>query len=308
MSFFTGIELRKAISEKTILIDSLDRKYPFELDVQVTEDAIDLRIAPIALHYKSNVRKIDYYNDDLPELFETIEIPRSGYELRPGKVLFTQTIEAITLPDNLVGFVFTRSHFARLGLACTCMAPKFAAGISWAFPLQIINCNSIPIIIYPYTFIAQLLLSTMQGEPIGYQGKLQHSYTPMPPIISDRERTMIGNLRAEAKTRTFHILKKEIEAHKGEIQKKTDQVQIFNTIDNNSLLTIRITRVVLGISSAIGAGIIGNFLSSDNWSQWKVVSLVLIGVLSLLSLIGSALLSSELVQALKDNVYRNNGQ
>jgi deoxycytidine triphosphate deaminase len=306
MSFLTGIELRKAISEKRILITSLDARYPFDLDLQVTEDAIDLRIAPLALHYKSDVRSIDYYNDDMSSLFDTIEIPRSGYKLRPGQVLFSQTIEAITIPDNLVGLVVTRSNFARLGLASTCMAPKFAAGISWAFPLQILNCNSIPIIIYPYSFIAQLLLSTMQGHPIGYEGKMQHSYTPIPPIISDRERTMLDSIRADSTTRTFHILRKEIESKRNALENKADQVPSFDTAGTGSLTTIRITRFTFGVLGAIGVGAIGSLVVSDSWSYWKALSLVLLGVISLVCLVASAL-SGELIRALRSSVDGTNG-
>lgn len=293
MAFLTGIEIKKLISQKIIKINSLDPRYPFNADYQVTEDSIDLRIAPAALKFKESVSKIDYLKDDLAKLYELIEIPTEGYILKRGKVLFGQTVEAISIPDTLVGLVVTRNKFARLGLMVNCMAPKFAVGINWAFPLQIVNCNSVPIIIYPYTIMAQLMVSTVQGEPIAYNGKLQNCFIPMPCLIGDRERTALKEITPDAANRTFHILKKELETAKRGIvdegKKNINSVLVENKTKINLTYTT-IIRVILNIVGALGFGIVGNIISSGELSYWKIISMALMTILSLLVILASIFL------------------
>jgi deoxycytidine triphosphate deaminase len=293
------------VSAKEILIDSLDPRYQFSVDYQVTEDAIDLRLAPIALQFKKEVREVDYLKDDLPSLFEMIEIPTSGYRLLPRKPVFTQTLEAVTIPDTLVGYVVTRSTFARLGIMVNCMAPKFATGISWAFPLQLVNCNSFPVTIYPYAMIAQLMLSTMYGEPIGYKGQFQNCYTPIPPVISKRERSTLNAVSAESAQRTFHILSKEIELNKKEIQDRIQDAAVEKEAQKSAepvtTKSLRALKISLGVISGIGFGILGNLLSGDTMSYWKAVSSVLIGILSIFALLASMFINEQTLKSLRFN-------
>jgi deoxycytidine triphosphate deaminase len=139
MAFLTGIEIKKRIKSGDVRVNSIDPNFPFITDILVTEDSIDLRLCPIGYRYKNDVEEIDSAN---PEgLFENIDIPTEGYLMERNSIIFSSTLEAIALPADLIGLVITRSTYARMGLSINCMAPKFAAGIHWAFPLQLINCN-----------------------------------------------------------------------------------------------------------------------------------------------------------------------
>lgn len=315
MSFLTGIEIKKLISNNKILINSLDPRYAFDPNQQVTEDAIDLRLSPFALKYKKGVTTIDYINDDLPSLFESIALPiDKGYPIRPRQVIFTQTLEAITFPEDLVGFVVTRSTFARLGLMINCGAPKFAIGISWAFPLQLVNCGSIPIVMYPYTVVAQLMVSTVEGPPVGYQGRYQNCFSPLPPVILERERKFLQDISADSAKRTFHILLKEIEVQKELIEKEAEKVQLEPKVtkknDGNTQDVLKyegkrskrntitfIVKTFMAILGSLSFGIVGNLLSGEEQSYWKTVSMILLIILGLVLIFGPLIF----LQTSKDN-------
>jgi hypothetical protein len=134
---------------------------------------------------------------DLQGCFEEVKIPVTGYKLYPRQVLFTATLEVVYLATSkYVGRVLGRSTFARYGLSIHCTQPKFPPGLSWAFPLQIVNHNNIPIVIYPYTYIAQLQIETTSGEAISYDGKYDRDITLHPPKIDQRELGSIINARS----------------------------------------------------------------------------------------------------------------
>lgn len=213
MAFLTGIELRRRIAAGSLEIHSLDPQQPFNPDSQVTEDSIDLRLAPIGLTLKAGIESLDYLSDNLDYAYDVVEIRANGMDLQPMQPFLTQTLEAICFPDELVGLVVTRSTFARLGIMANCLAPKFAAGIRWAFPLQLVNLNSVPVRIYPYAPVAQLMVAETSGESVGYRGKYQDAYAPTAPRIGDRERESLTSANPLAVNRTFHIINADLRSN-----------------------------------------------------------------------------------------------
>lgn len=301
MSFLTGVEIRRRIKAGDIEIHSLDSNEPFNLDAQVTEDCIDLRLAPTALSLRADIDHLDYLQHDLDGAYEQVEIPARGFELLPLQPLITQTLEAVCLPKDLIGLVFTRSTFARMGLMVNCMAPKFAIGIRWAFPLQLVNLTRTPVHIYPYAPVAQLLLSEVSGEPVAYHGKFMDTYTPTPPRISDRERLTLSALNPDAVNRTFHIINREKllgaaqsgastagEVSTGAVPDREPDKPLLRhpPTTSSTRLWHRASVSLLAVLSALGFGICGNLLAAGSISYWQGVSIVLLAVVS--SMLGGA--------------------
>ncbi|MEV4655046.1 hypothetical protein [Micromonospora sp. NPDC049301] len=282
MGFLTGIEIRRRISIGDLKIHSLDPDEPFSVDNQVTEDAVDLRLAPAGLVLRQDVESIDYVNDDLDKLYDIIEIPATGYVLPPHEVLLTQSLEAICLPADILGLVVTRSSFARLGLLVNCLAPKSPPGIKWAFPLQLVNISRVPLTIYPFTSVAQLILSEMSGEPIGYRGKFQDSYTVTPPLFSAREKQSIGARNPHETLRTFHIIARDALNQQGTSRPANTEGVHLPAEDSASRRRRSVDLAILTLSTlaAIGFGIAGNIISGGKIDYWQGVSLVLLLLLS----------------------------
>ncbi|WP_124821918.1 dCTP deaminase [Micromonospora ureilytica] len=292
MSFLTGIEIRRQIESGEIEIHSLDAAQPFSVDNQVTEDSIDLRLAPIAMTVGAGVKILDYLDPGLSDAYETIEIPAEGIELRPLEPLLTQTLEMVCLSHSLIGMVVTRSTFARLGIMTTCMAPKFATGIRWAFPLQIVNLNRFPVRIYPYAPMVQLLVSPMVGEPIGYRGRYQDSVSPTPPIVGDRERESLDQMNPKAVNRTFHIINQDKRSRNfGGRDQRARRAGTDRPDQKTQALRLghKVSLIVISIIAAAAFGLAGNLLAAGSLSYWQIFSLVLLvligGLLSGLTLL-----------------------
>jgi deoxycytidine triphosphate deaminase len=296
LGFLTGIELRRRIEAGEIEIYSLDAQQPFNMDTQVTEDSIDLRIAPAGLILKPDIKQLDYFSEDINEGYLLTEIPADGYDLRPLQPLLTQSLEAVCLPAHLVGLVVTRNSFARLGLMVTCMAPKFAAGIRWAFPFQLINVTRVPIRIYPYSPMAQLLISDMTGEPIGYRGKYQDAYSLTPPIFTSREQSNFGAPDPPSIARTFHIITKDTLSRSNKAGTLGPEATVVPQPAQRSKGSAKGWRtfgtVMLSTAAAFGFGISGNIIAEGTISYWKGVSLALIILLSALALSGAVVLQA----------------
>ena len=267
MSFLTGIEIRKELSAGNISITSLINEFPFDPQKQVTEDSIDIRLFPKALQIKKTSKQIDILNDILDEHYEEVLIsPTEGYLLKPNHILFGQTLEAISLPEYYVGHVFTRTTYAQLGIMITCGAPKMSCGLSWAFALQITNCNSIPIKIYPFVAVGHLMISKMIGVPTGYpqSGKLMKQFSPTPPRIKDREKSFLKEITAETLNRTEHIENKI-----KEIAKATDEftkAQFYKKQRQPSNINSASIKILKFIFYCLSAGLVSysvNLYSTD---------------------------------------------
>lgn len=80
---------------------------------------------------------------DSPELWEEEE--RDSYVLEPRGFVLGQTLEIVTIPNDLVGLVEGRSSNARLGLSIHLTAPKIDLGFRGTIALEIANHGGAPI-------------------------------------------------------------------------------------------------------------------------------------------------------------------
>lgn len=80
---------------------------------------------------------------DYKKITEIIKIiKKSGYTLKTGELVLGITKEKITLPENICGWLNSRSRFARLGLMSHITAPFIAPGVSNKQVLEIYNASN----------------------------------------------------------------------------------------------------------------------------------------------------------------------
>lgn len=187
MALLSGIEIRTLCREGVVVIESRDPARPFSIDAQVTEDAIDLRIADTGIVLAQETKALDIL-DPPRDAFEEVAISESGYVLKHGEVLYTNTLEIIKLPPYLAGRVGARSTFSRLGLSVHCSHPKLAVGHDQSIPLQLSNNNRVDLVIYPFSAILQLQLEEVRGVVVPYAGKYRGERELSPPVITPRDR------------------------------------------------------------------------------------------------------------------------
>jgi deoxycytidine triphosphate deaminase len=207
MCFLNGNSIRAAVESGRVVFDSLVEEVPFNPVGQITEDAVDLRLHPRALKFREGVVEVDFLHDDMRKIFaEVVLSPNKGYLLKPGDIIFGQTLEMIKFPDDLVGLIFTRATFAQLGLRVTCDSPKFAVGHNWAFSMQLSNCGPVAIRLYPFSAVAQLMIARIDpGLTYPRSGKLYGRTLPQPPQFNEREKQHLMGINPDILRRIEHL-------------------------------------------------------------------------------------------------------
>jgi dCTP deaminase len=99
---------------------------------------------------------------DYKTLTKLVEI-RDGYLLEPGELVLGITREKITLPEDLCGWLNSRSRFARIGLMSHIAAPFLAPGISNKQILEIYNAGRNKIWLRPGMKICHVVLEECKG-------------------------------------------------------------------------------------------------------------------------------------------------
>lgn len=93
-----------------------------------------------------------------------IEIaPDDAFFLHPGELALAVTAEAVTLPDDLVGWLDGRSSLARLGLMVHATAHRIDPGWSGAIVLECFNSGKLPLALRPGMTICAISFETLSG-------------------------------------------------------------------------------------------------------------------------------------------------
>ncbi len=169
--------IRAEVEGGRIVIDPFDPDMvqPASVDVRVDSR---FRVFHNARHPFIDVRQP---MDDLTELVEM-----QGDEpfiLHPGEFVLGQTLERVTLPDDLVARLEGKSSLGRLGLLIHSTAGFVDSGFSGNLTLELSNVANLPITIYYAMPIGQLSFMRMDGpveQPYGagraggkYQGQAE---------------------------------------------------------------------------------------------------------------------------------------
>ena len=169
--------IRQEIESGRIVID------PFEAS-NVQPSSVDVRVdRQFRVFHNARYPYIDVRQpmDDLTELVEV-----SGDEpfiLHPGEFVLGQTLERVTLPDDLVARLEGKSSLGRLGLLIHSTAGFVDSGFSGNLTLELSNVANLPITIYHGMPIGQISFMRMDGpveRPYGtgeagskYQGQAE---------------------------------------------------------------------------------------------------------------------------------------
>jgi dCTP deaminase len=92
------------------------------------------------------------------------------YVLEPGCTIHGITLERITLPRDLCGFLEGRSRFARLGLMIHVTSAFVQPGVSNRQVLEMSNVSNRSLRIHPGVRLCQIVLLRTEGEAT-YQGR-----------------------------------------------------------------------------------------------------------------------------------------
>jgi dCTP deaminase len=169
--------IRAEIEAGRIVIDPFDAALiqPSSVDVRVDRR---FRVFHNARYPYIDVRQP---MDDLTELVEVSD--GEPFILHPNEFVLGQTMEQVTLPDDLVARLEGKSSLGRLGLLIHSTAGFVDSGFSGHLTLELSNVANLPITIYHGMPIGQISFMRMDGpveSPYGsrrtgskYQGQAE---------------------------------------------------------------------------------------------------------------------------------------
>lgn len=177
--------------------------------------------------------------------------------MKPGELLFVNTLERINLVGDLIGRISGRSTFSRFGLSVHCTQEKFSSGINSVAALQIKNNSNAILKIFPYQKLAQLIVEKTNYNENPYNGTFALEDKYKLPVIKSSDRKQYGE-------RTQECIKRLKPNKKPLLERQTSSAKL------NSLF-----QSIFGFAITVGIGLIG-FM--DN-KMWAVVMMVILSIL-----------------------------
>ena len=156
---------------------------PFE-ERLIQPSSIDVRVdRSFRVFHNSRYTHIDV-RQPMEGLTELVEKPEGeAFILHPGEFVLGQTLERVTLPNDLVARLEGKSSLGRLGLLIHSTAGFVDSGFSGNLTLELSNVANLPITIYHGMPIGQISFMRMDGpveHPYGadenaskYQGQAE---------------------------------------------------------------------------------------------------------------------------------------
>lgn len=185
----SNVEIQKALRDGRLGIDP--RPEPEQPDSQsgtcpYQTSSVDLRLGDEITFFKEGLAlNIDLRLGKFSDLFgpnsESRKISEDQpYSLAPGKFVLAKTLERVTLPISrdleacLAARVEGKSSYARCGLLVHFTAPTIHAGFAGTITLELINLGPLPVLLYPYAPVCQLIVEEVKGLPFRNDSQFQN--------------------------------------------------------------------------------------------------------------------------------------
>lgn len=238
------------------------KSHDFDPKKQVGNDSIDLRINNTGYIISNDYEYINTLSEEnFEKYFDKVELsPIKGFDLKPGDLLFIDTIERIHLVGDLIGRISGRSTFSRFGLSVHCTQEKFSSGINSVAALQIKNNSNTVLKIFPYQKLAQLIIEKTSHNEHPYNGTFSLEEEYKLPIIKTSDREQYDSRTRECINR--------LKPKKNSMLKKHRMSAKFNSL----------MQTILGFVVSAGVGICG--LCRDKF--FAVVFIVIIAIVYIL--------------------------
>jgi dCTP deaminase len=172
MSVLIGKEITKALKNKSIIVEPLDKS-------QIGPGSIDLSLGNDFRVFKKQSKIYHVKNHShFQDITRSVHVKDGEYiVIKPGEMILGVTKEKVTLADNMSGRLEGRSRFARFGLAVHVTAGFMHPGISNHQALEIVNLGHGPLALYPGTRICQFIFEKCDGHAT-YQGRFVEQVKP----------------------------------------------------------------------------------------------------------------------------------
>ncbi|MBS1104820.1 MAG: deoxycytidine triphosphate deaminase [Deltaproteobacteria bacterium] len=147
---------------------ALDQIGPASIDLTLGNEIRVLTPGAGAIPIRDEVDFLDHTES------QTLDEP---YVLSPGGTIHGITVEKITLPPDLCGFLEGRSRFARLGLMIHVTSAFVQPGVSNRQVLEMSNVAGHPLQINAGVRLCQIVLMRTEGQAV-YRGRFANQERP----------------------------------------------------------------------------------------------------------------------------------
>lgn len=118
---------------------------------------------------------------------EIIIADDEAFFLHPGELALATTLESVTLPANIVGWLDGRSSLARLGLMVHVTAHRIDPGWDGKIVLEFFNAGKLPLALRPQMAIGALSFEVLSGEAQRpYNSRQDAKYKNQQSAVSSR--------------------------------------------------------------------------------------------------------------------------
>lgn len=118
---------------------------------------------------------------------EIIIADNDAFFLHPGELALATTLESLTLPDNIVGWLDGRSSLARLGLMVHITAHRIDPGWHGKIVLEFFNAGKLPLALRPNMAIGALSFEILSGHAEKpYNARKDAKYKNQQSAVSSR--------------------------------------------------------------------------------------------------------------------------
>ncbi|MBW2987024.1 dCTP deaminase [Candidatus Woesearchaeota archaeon] len=163
MAIYTRDEILKLIKAKKIKITPFNKN-------NIGPGSIDLTLSNKIREFKQVWRTFDIKPDSDYKKITTTKTIKNYHIIKPKESVIAITKEKVSLPENICGWLMTRSRYARLGLVAV---SSFVQPGSENKPvIELFNSGPRPLALYPNIKLVQMILETTVGTA-KYKGKFK---------------------------------------------------------------------------------------------------------------------------------------
>ena len=154
----SNVDILKAIDQKKIIIDPLDR-------TNLRAASIEVKLGDCIQVYESSLEIVDSKMKSSGEQMKSIRLePNQFFILNPDRFALAVTREWIDLSNDLTGRLDGISGIGRLGIAVHLNEGYISPGFSGKITFSIKNLNNLPIKIYSGMNICQIAFTKLTSQ------------------------------------------------------------------------------------------------------------------------------------------------
>lgn len=141
----------------------------------IQPNSLDIRLGDHFVWYEPGEDVIDPYDRE-SVTSHVRETRAASVVMDPGVFMLAETLEAVTLPDNVVASIEGKSSIARLGIELHQTGGWIDAGFRGTITLEMCNVNQRPVRMYAGMPIGQLVFYTTERAENPYNLKKDAKY------------------------------------------------------------------------------------------------------------------------------------